>query len=203
MRPITDAPGDVADGVRIPGEGAATVGRSRVPRTVDGVNIAPPPTVTLDNRFARELEEMAVPWQAEEAPDPRLLVLDEQLAAELGLDPAWLRSSDGVRLLIGTAVPSGATPVAQAYAGHQFGGYVPQLGDGRALLLGELVDADGNVRDLHLKGSGRTPFARGGDGLAAVGPMLREYVVSRGHARTRHPHDPLAGRGGDRTHGTP
>jgi uncharacterized protein YdiU (UPF0061 family) len=143
------------------------------------VNIAPPPGVTLDSRFASELEEMAVPWQAEEAPDPRLLVLDEQLAAELGLDPAWLRSPDGVRLLIGTAVPSGATPVAQAYAGHQFGGYVPRLGDGRALLLGELVDADGNARDLHLKGSGRTPFARGGDGLAAVGPMLREYVVSQ------------------------
>ncbi|MBW3550307.1 MAG: YdiU family protein, partial [Proteobacteria bacterium] len=74
--------------------------------------------------------------------------------------------------------PDTATPVAQAYAGHQFGGFVPRLGDGRALLLGELVDVDGRLRDLHLKGSGRTPFARGGDGLAAVGPMLREYVVS-------------------------
>ena len=78
----------------------------------------------------------------------------------------------------GNLVPDGAAPVAQAYAGHQFGGFVPRLGDGRALLLGELVDADGRLRDLHLKGSGRTPFARGGDGLAAVGPMLREYVVS-------------------------
>ncbi len=135
--------------------------------------------MSLDNRFARELAEMAVPWHAEEPSDPRLLVLDEPLAAELGLDPAWLRGSDGVRLLVGTAVPSGATPVAQAYAGHQFGGFVPRLGDGRALLLGELVDADGHIRDLHLKGSGRTPFARGGDGLAAVGPMLREYVVSQ------------------------
>src|SRR4051794_311409 len=121
---------------------------------------------------------MAVPWQAAEAPDPRLLVLNEPLATELGLDPAWLRSPDGVRLLVGTDVPAGATPVAQAYAGHQFGGYNPRLGDGRALLLGELVDADGHVRDLHLKGSGRTPFARGGDGLAVVGPMLREYLVS-------------------------
>ena len=74
--------------------------------------------------------------------------------------------------------PSGATPVAQAYAGHQFGGFVPRLGDGRALLLGEIAAADGTVRDLHLKGSGATPFARGGDGLAAVGPMLREYIVS-------------------------
>jgi uncharacterized protein YdiU (UPF0061 family) len=135
--------------------------------------------VTLDNRFARELAEMAVPWQAEEPPGPRLLVLDEPLAAALGLDPDWLRTSDGVRLLVGTAVPSGATPVAQAYAGHQFGVYVPRLGDGRALLLGELIDTGGHVCDLHLKGSGRTPFARGGDGLAAVGPMLREYVVSQ------------------------
>ena len=121
---------------------------------------------------------MAVPWKAEVAPDPRLLVLNEPLATELGLDAAWLRSSDGLQLLVGTRVPSGAAPVAQAYAGHQFGGFVPRLGDGRALLLGELVDADGRVRDLHLKGSGPTPFARGGDGLAAVGPMLREYVVS-------------------------
>jgi len=121
---------------------------------------------------------MAVPWQAEEPPDPRLLVLNEPLADELGFDPAWLRSADGVRLLVGNLVPSGSNPVAQAYAGHQFGGFSPRLGDGRALLLGELVNADGDLRDLHLKGSGRTPFARGGDGLAAVGPMLREYVVS-------------------------
>ena len=81
-------------------------------------------------------------------------------------------------MLVGNLVPEGATPVAQAYSGHQFGGFSPRLGDGRALLLGEVVGADGRVRDLHLKGSGRTPFARGGDGLAAVGPMLREYVVS-------------------------
>jgi uncharacterized protein YdiU (UPF0061 family) len=143
------------------------------------VSLAPPSTLALSDRFARELPEMALPWQADDAPDPRLLVLDESLSAELGLDPAALRSPQGVRLLLGTAVPGGATPVAQAYAGHQFGGFVPRLGDGRALLLGELEDADGRLRDLHLKGSGRTPFARGGDGLAAVGPMLREYVVSR------------------------
>ena len=149
-----------------------------VPRSLDGVSLAVPPAVTLGDRFAREFAEMARPWQAEEAPDPRLLVLNESLATELGLDPTSLRSSDGLRLLVGNWVPSGATPVAQAYAGHQFGGFVPRLGDGRALLLGEVVDADGDLRDLHLKGSGRTPFARGGDGLAAVGPMLREYVVS-------------------------
>jgi uncharacterized protein YdiU (UPF0061 family) len=79
---------------------------------------------------------------------------------------------------VGSVVPAGAAPVAQAYAGHQFGGFVPRLGDGRALLLGEVLDSNGHLRDLHLKGSGRTPFARGGDGLAAVGPMLREYIIS-------------------------
>jgi serine/tyrosine/threonine adenylyltransferase len=142
------------------------------------VTVAPAPSVHLDDRFARELPELALPWQAEEAPDPRLLVLNDALTAELGLDPGWLRSDAGVRLLVGTGVPDGASPVAQAYAGHQFGWYSPRLGDGRALLLGELSGADGRPRDLHLKGSGRTPFSRGGDGLAVVGPMLREYVVS-------------------------
>jgi uncharacterized protein YdiU (UPF0061 family) len=142
------------------------------------VSIAPAVSVPLDDTFARELPELALAWRAEPAPDPRLLVLNEPLAAELGLDPAELRSADGVRFLVGGLVPAGTSPVAQAYAGHQFGGYSPRLGDGRALLLGELVGADGARRDLHLKGSGRTPFARGGDGLAAVGPMLREYVVS-------------------------
>ena len=139
---------------------------------------AAPSTVTFDGRFARELAEMAIPWQAEQVPDPRLLVLNEPLAAELGLDPDYLRDGDGVRFLIGNLVPGGATPVAQAYAGHQFGWLAPRLGDGRALLLGEITDAEGRLRDVHLKGSGRTPFARGGDGLAVVGPMLREYVVS-------------------------
>ena len=142
------------------------------------MSVVPAPTVALGDSFARELGELALPWQAVEAPAPRLLVLNEPLAAELGLDPVGLRAESGVRLLVGNHVPEGASPVAQAYAGHQFGGYSPRLGDGRALLLGELTDADGRLRDLHLKGSGRTPFARGGDGLAAVGPMLREYVVS-------------------------
>jgi uncharacterized protein YdiU (UPF0061 family) len=142
------------------------------------VSVASDAVVVLDNRFSRELPEMAVRWQAETPPGPRLLVLNERLAADLDLDAVWLRRPDGVRFLVGALVPDGATPVAQAYAGHQFGGFVPRLGDGRALLLGELACADGSVCDLHLKGSGATPFARGGDGLAAVGPMLREYVVS-------------------------
>ena len=152
--------------------------RHGAPRNLDAVSVAPAPTVTLDNRFARELSELALPWQAEAAPDPRLLALNENLAKELGLDAASLRTDDGLRLLVGNLVPEGATPVAQAYAGHQFGGFNPRLGDGRALLLGEIVDVHDRLRDLHLKGSGRTPFARGGDGRAVVGPMLREYVVS-------------------------
>ena len=97
------------------------------------------PTVELGNRFARDLPELAVRWQAENAPDPRLLVLNEDLAADLGLRPDWLRTAEGVRFLAGNLVPDGAAPVAQAYAGHQFGGFVPRLGDGRALLLGELA----------------------------------------------------------------
>jgi len=151
------------------------------------MSIAPESTVVLGNRFATELPELAVRWQAESTPAPRLLVLNEPLAAELGLDAAWLRSSDGIGLLTGTGVPEGAEPVAQAYAGHQFGGWVPRLGDGRALLLGELVDTRGRLRDVHLKGSGRTPFARGGDGLAAVGPMVREYVISEAMHALRIP----------------
>ena len=136
-----------------------------------------PSIAELQARFATTLPELAHPFQAAEAPAPRLLVLNEPLAIELGLDPERLRAEEGLGLLTGNHLPEGATPVAQAYAGHQFGGFT-RLGDGRALLLGELVDSAGRLRDVHLKGSGRTPFARGGDGLAAMGPMLREYVVS-------------------------
>ncbi len=147
---------------------------------------AAPATVTFENSFARQLDGMFVAWRAASASAPELLVLNEPLAAELGLDADWLRSPGGVAMLVGDVSGDGATldaePIAMAYAGHQFGGYSPQLGDGRALLLGELVDASGVRRDLHLKGSGRTPFARGGDGKAAVGPMLREYVISEAMA---------------------
>ncbi|MGA9871763.1 MAG: YdiU family protein, partial [Rhodococcus sp. (in: high G+C Gram-positive bacteria)] len=112
---------------------------------------------------------------------PKLLVLNAALASSLGLDADALRSEDGIGVLSGAVPPAGAKPVAMAYAGHQFGGYVPSLGDGRALLLGEL-EKDGRRVDLHLKGSGRTPFSRGGDGFAVVGPMLREYLVSEAMA---------------------
>jgi serine/tyrosine/threonine adenylyltransferase len=135
------------------------------------------PLFALESSFARELPGLSVPWQGRAVPEPRLLVLNEELARELGADPEALRAPEGVEALVGSVAPEGATPVAQAYAGHQFGGFSPRLGDGRALLLGEIVDVRGNRRDLHLKGSGRTPFARGGDGKAAVGPMLREWVI--------------------------
>jgi uncharacterized protein YdiU (UPF0061 family) len=113
---------------------------------------------------------------------PRLIKLNRPLARHLGLDPDWLDSPEGTEILAGQRIPDGAEPIAMAYAGHQFGHFVPQLGDGRAILLGEVIDADGIRRDIQLKGSGPTPFSRRGDGRAALGPVLREYVVSEAMA---------------------
>jgi len=109
---------------------------------------------------------------------PRLIKLNRPLAIQLGLDPDLLESPDGAEILSGKTLPAGADPIAMAYAGHQFGQFVPQLGDGRAILLGEVIDRDGVRRDIQLKGSGPTPFSRRGDGRAALGPVLREYIVS-------------------------
>ena len=139
---------------------------------------APPAAPTLSDRFASAVPELAVEWAAAPTEQPQLLVVNTQLATDLGLDPDWLMSDAGVAFLTGAETAPGSRPVAQAYAGHQFGVFVPQLGDGRALLLGELTDSSGTVWDLHLKGSGRTPFSRGGDGQAAIGPMLREFIMS-------------------------
>jgi len=136
------------------------------------------PLLTLEATFARDLEGLHRPWQAATAPAPRLLALNEELAADLGIDPERLSTPEGIGFLVGADLPEEAVPVAQAYAGHQFGGFNPSLGDGRALLLGEAVDVRGRRRDIHLKGSGPTPFSRGADGLAAVGPMLREFLVA-------------------------
>lgn len=130
----------------------------------------------FDNTYRHELGDLGVPWKAAEAPDPALVVLNEELAGELGADVELLRSPAGVAVLAGNVEPAGAEPFAMVYAGHQFGGYSPRLGDGRALLLGEVIDREGFRRDVHLKGSGRTPFARGGDGKAVIGPMLREHL---------------------------
>jgi uncharacterized protein YdiU (UPF0061 family) len=110
--------------------------------------------------------------------DPRLIRMNAPLAAELGVDLQWLRSAEGIEFLAGNHVPAEAEPIAMAYAGHQFGHWVPQLGDGRAILLGEIRGHDGLLRDVQLKGSGPTPYSRNGDGRAALGPVLREYIVS-------------------------
>jgi uncharacterized protein YdiU (UPF0061 family) len=113
---------------------------------------------------------------------PRLIKLNRPLARHLGLDPDQLDTSEGAEILAGKTLPVGAEPIAMAYAGHQFGHFVPQLGDGRAILLGEVIDQDGVRRDIQLKGSGPTPFSRRGDGRAALGPVLREYIVSEAMA---------------------
>ena len=131
----------------------------------------------FDNSYARELEGFYVPWEGAKVPAPTIVKVNEALAHELQLDPVGLRDAEGASILAGMVTPAGAKPLAQAYAGHQFGGFSPQLGDGRALLVGEVINRHGQRRDIHLKGSGRTPFSRGGDGKAVLGPVLREYLM--------------------------
>ncbi len=131
----------------------------------------------FDNTYARELEGLYVPWKAAEAPQPALVKLNRELAEELGLAAEALDAAAGALIFSGNHTPPGAATIALAYAGHQFGGFSPQLGDGRALLLGEVIDKHGQRRDIAFKGSGRTPFSRGGDGKAALGPVLREYLI--------------------------
>jgi len=131
----------------------------------------------FDNTYAREPEGFYVPWNAVQVTRPVLVKLNHELAEELGLDAAAFDSDYGARIFAGNEIPEGAVPLAQAYAGHQFGGFSPQLGDGRALLLGEVIDRHGRRRDIQLKGSGPTPFSRNGDGRAALGPVLREYLI--------------------------
>ena len=132
-------------------------------------------TIAFDHSYARDLPGTYLRAAPDPAPAPRLLVLNRPLAAELNLA---LSDDEARDWFSGAQVPPGAEPIAQAYAGHQFGGFSPQLGDGRAHLLGEILTPDGRRFDIQLKGSGRTPFSRGGDGKAAIGPMLREYLIS-------------------------
>ena len=140
------------------------------------------PIFPFDNSYARLPDRFFAKLAPTPVKAPALIRVNEALAADLGLDPAWLASPDGVQTLAGNLVPDGAAPLAMAYAGHQFGNWVPQLGDGRAILLGEVVGKDGVRRDIQLKGAGRTPFSRGGDGRAVLGPVLREYIVSEAMA---------------------
>lgn len=136
----------------------------------------------FDNSYARLPERFYARVSPTSFPQPALIRLNRGLAESLGLDPEFLESADGLEILSGRRLAEGAEPIALAYAGHQFGGFSPQLGDGRAILLGEVVTPDGRRRDIQLKGAGRTPFSRGGDGRAALGPVLREYVVSEAMA---------------------
>jgi uncharacterized protein YdiU (UPF0061 family) len=134
--------------------------------------------IAFDNTFARQLPGLYAESSPATAPTPVLLFLNRQLADDLGLEAPALDDPAATSFFAGNTLPEGAQPLAQAYAGHQFGGFSPQLGDGRALLLGELIDRHGQRRDIAFKGSGRTPFSRGGDGKAAVGPMLREALIA-------------------------
>ncbi|MDP2086172.1 MAG: YdiU family protein [Gemmobacter sp.] len=132
----------------------------------------------FDNSYARLPERMFSRQDPVAVVAPGLIAINPRLAAEMGLDPEVLARPDWVDVFAGNRVPDGAEPLAQAYAGHQFGGWVPQLGDGRAILLGEHIGPDGRRWDVQLKGAGRTMFSRGGDGRAWVGPVIREYLVS-------------------------
>src|SRR6266481_1166977 len=138
--------------------------------------------MAFDNSYARLPERFFARLAPTPVPAPRLIRLNDDLARHLGIDPDRLAAPDGVEMLAGNRLPEGAEPLAMAYAGHQFGNWVPQLGDGRAVLLGEVHDRDGVRRDIQLKGAGRTPFSRMGDGRAALGPVLREYIVSEAMA---------------------
>ncbi|WP_341992352.1 YdiU family protein [Azorhizobium sp. AG788] len=139
-------------------------------------------TIAFESTFSSLPESLFSPVHPSAVRQPALIRLNDALAAELGLDAQWLGSAEGLAALSGNAVPDASTPIALAYAGHQFGNFVPRLGDGRAILLGEVVDRNGNRRDIQLKGAGRTPYSRRGDGRAALGPVLREYIVSEAMA---------------------
>src|SRR5205814_5461021 len=135
------------------------------------------PMLRFDNSYARELPDLAVPWPPAKVPAPSMLYFNRALAEELALDSDALAGDQGSAIFSGNDALEGSAPIAQAYAGHQFGRFSPSLGDGRALLLGEVIDRHGQRRDIAFKGSGRTPFSRGGDGKAAVGPVLPEAII--------------------------
>ena len=139
---------------------------------------APDTAIPFDNSYQRLPPRLYAEVKATPVAQPGLLRINTALCRQLGMDPDWLASEEGIAVLAGNAVPGGATPIATVYAGHQFGQFNPQLGDGRALLLGEVVDRDGRRFDIQLKGSGRTPYSRGGDGRSPLGPVVREYLVS-------------------------
>ena len=134
--------------------------------------------IPFDNSYARLPERFYSPQAPEPVSAPESIRVNRELAARLGVDMDWLLSRAGIDAIAGNALPEGAQPIATVYAGHQFGHWNPQLGDGRAVLLGEVIDRDGARHDIQLKGSGRTPYSRMGDGRSPLGPVLREYILS-------------------------
>ena len=134
--------------------------------------------IAFDNSYLQLPARFYHRQVARQVPSPALILLNKELAEELGIDPDWLRSPEGIAVLAGNTTAEGSEPIACAYAGHQFGNYNPQLGDGRALLLGEVIDVHGQRRDLQLKGSGPTMYSRNGDGKSPLGPVIREYLLS-------------------------
>jgi serine/tyrosine/threonine adenylyltransferase len=134
--------------------------------------------IPFDNSYAKLPANFYEAQTPSPVTAPELIRVNRKLATDLGINPTELESADGLAILSGNVVPDGAAPISQAYAGHQFGNFVPQLGDGRAILLGEVVATDGKRYDIQLKGSGPTPWSRRGDGRSALGPVLREYTVS-------------------------
>jgi uncharacterized protein YdiU (UPF0061 family) len=142
----------------------------------------PNPALPFDNSYTQLPERFYTRQLPDPVSSPGLIRVNHALAGHLGIDVDWLESETGVAFVAGNFIPEGADPIATVYAGHQFGGWNPQLGDGRAILLGEMIAADGVRYDIQLKGSGRTPYSRGGDGRAPLGPVLREYIVSEAMA---------------------
>ena len=138
--------------------------------------------MNFDNSYLHLPARFYTKLQPTPVSSPGPIRVNDELAQQLGIDATWLASDEGTGVLAGNHVPEGAEPIATVYAGHQFGGWVPQLGDGRAILLGEVIGKDGMRYDIQLKGSGPTPYSRGGDGRAPLGPVLREYIVSEAMA---------------------
>jgi len=140
------------------------------------------PPIAFDNTYIRLPERFYARERPTAVAGPALIHSNPLLAGQLGIDPDWLSSDDALQVFAGNRVPPGAEPIATVYAGHQFGGWNPRLGDGRAILLGEVVDAGNRRHDIQLKGAGQTPYSRMGDGRAPLGPVLREYIVSEAMA---------------------
>jgi len=134
--------------------------------------------INFDNSYARLPQQFYTSQNPVPVSNPKSIKVNHKLSEKLGIDPNWLESNDGLQVIAGNKIPSGAEPIATVYAGHQFGGWNPQLGDGRAILLGEIITPNQERLDFQLKGSGPTPYSRGSDGRAPLGPILREYIVS-------------------------